>query len=96
MQKISGIKLKPFEDEKALFSKCAKKLGVKESDVKYFKLIKKSLDARDKNDVYFNCTVEISTNVYNSPIKTYHKVSNPCEVLVVGAGPSGLFCALDL
>ena len=96
MQKISGIKLKPFEDEKALFSKCAKKLGVKESDVKYFKLIKKSLDARDKNDVYFNCTVEISTDFYKPPIKIYGKVTNPCEVLVVGAGPIGLFCALDL
>lgn len=96
MQKISNIKIKPFEDDKALISKCAKKLRIKESDVKYFKLIKKSLDARDKNDMFYNCTVEISTDFYAPPKKIYNKVKKPCEVLVVGAGPAGLFCALDL
>lgn len=96
MQKISNIKIKPFEDEKSLLSKALKKAGMKESEVKYFKLIKKSLDARDKNNVFYSCTVEISNQSYNPPVKVYEKVKRKGEVLVVGAGPAGLFCALDL
>ena len=96
MQKISNIKIKPFEDDACLIKKSAKKAGIKESDVKYFKLIKKSLDARNKNDVFFNCTVEISNKPYQEVKKAYGKVKAQGEVLVVGAGPAGLFCALDL
>lgn len=96
MQKISNIKIKPFEDDRALLSKACKKAGVKESDVKYFKLIKKSLDARDKNAVFYSCTVELSTTPYTPPKKIYGKVNKKAHVLVVGAGPAGLFCALDL
>ena len=96
MQKISNIKIKPFEDDRALLSKACKKAGVRESDVKHFKLIKKSLDARDKNAVFYTCTVELSTTPYAPAKKTYGKVKKPSHVLVVGAGPAGLFCALDL
>ncbi len=96
MQKISNIKIKPFEDDSSLVKKACKKAGIKETDVKYFKLIKKSLDARNKNDVFFNCTVEISNKPYQESKKVYGKVKNKGEVLVVGAGPAGLFCALDL
>ena len=96
MQKISNIKLKPFEDEYKLLDKACKIAKISPSNVKYFKLIKKSLDARRKDDVYFNCTVELSTKPYVKPQVNYGKVSKKGEVLVVGAGPAGLFCALDL
>ena len=96
MQKISGIKIKPFEDDNVLLEKACKKAGIGKNKVKYFKLIKKSLDARDKNDVFFTCTVEISDKEYNQPKKRYGKVKKSASVLVVGAGPAGLFCALDL
>lgn len=96
MQKISGIKLKPFEDENALLEKASKKAGIPKSKVKYFKLIKKSLDARNKNDVFFTYCVEISDKAYHKIEKVYGKVKNKASVLVVGAGPAGLFCALDL
>lgn len=96
MQKISGIKLKPFEDDNALLEKASKKAGIPKTKVKYFKLIKKSLDARDKNNVFFTYTVEISDKAYIKPEKVYKKVKNSASVLVVGAGPAGLFCALDL
>ncbi len=96
MQKISGIKLKPYESYEDLILKASKKAGIKRVDVKYFKLVKKSLDARDKNDVFFNCSVEISNAPYKPELKVYKKVDKKAHVLVVGAGPAGLFCALDL
>ena len=96
MQKISNIKIKPFESDRALLVAACKKAGIKESSVKYFRLVKKSLDARDKSNVFFTCTVEISDKEYNKPVKAYEKIKRNGEVLVVGAGPAGLFCALDL
>ena len=96
MQKLSGIKLKPHESLEDLVFKASKKAGFKRSEVKYFKLIKKSLDARDKSDVFFNCSVEISNKEYKPIEKVYNKVEKQAHVLVVGAGPAGLFCALDL
>ena len=96
MQKLSNVKLKPYETEADLILKCCNKLKIKKDAVKYFKLTKKSLDARDKNDVFFNCSVEISTTPYKPAEKIYNKIENSSHVLVVGSGPAGLFCALDL
>ena len=96
MIKLSNVKIKPFEDDRALLEKSAKKAGVKVADVKYFKLVKKSLDARDKSNIFYSCSVELSTREYKKPLKVYNKVKKQGEVLVVGMGPAGLFCALDL
>lgn len=96
MQKISNLKLKPFESDRELLIKACKVAGVLPKDVKHFKIIKKSLDARRKESVFFNCTVELSTEKIQLTEKVYGKVKNCGEVLVVGAGPAGLFCALDL
>lgn len=96
MEKISGIKIKPFEDDRAILNKACKKINVNPSSVKYFKLVKKSLDARDKNNIFYTCSVELSTTPYKIQPKVYNKVINKANILVVGAGPAGLFCALDL
>ncbi len=96
MIKLSNIKLKPFEDDRALLEKSAKKAGVNAKDVKYFKLVKKSLDARDKNSIFYTCSVELSLKPFKKPQRVYPKVKNSGNVLVVGMGPAGLFCALDL
>ena len=96
MIKLSGIKIRPFEDDRVLLEKAVKKAGVKKADVKYFKLVKKSLDARNKSDIFYSCSVELSLSDYKKPQKVYGKVKRGGEVLVVGMGPAGLFCALDL
>lgn len=96
MIKISNIKIRPFEDERVLLNKSAKKAGLKVEDVKYFKLVKKSLDARDKSNIFYTCSVEISPLAYKKPERVYGKINAGARVLVVGMGPAGLFCALDL
>lgn len=94
---LSGIKLGIQKSETELFKIVEKKLGKKPS---YFAILKKSLDARNKNDLHYVYTVEYafekpSQNQQVLPkIPAYKAPENP--VLVVGSGPAGLFCALRL
>lgn len=73
------------------------KLSVAQSDISGYRIIKKSLDAR--HDVKINLTLtvflgEIPTNEIFTP--NYRFVGNKEPVIVVGAGPAGLFAALQL
>lgn len=78
-------------DEDALkFS--AKKAKIKLSDVKAFRVVKKSLDARDKNDIKFVYNTEIDVK----PFEEEKEFSIPAsdkkhKILVVGFGPAGIF-----
>ncbi len=96
MIKVSDIKIRPHEDDRAVLTKACKKARVNASEVKYFKILKKSLDARNKSDIFYNLSVELSLTPYKKESKVYGKVKSNAEVLVVGMGPAGLFCALDL
>lgn len=95
MQKVT-VKLKIDESISDLKLKACRKAKIKPENVKYFRLVKKSLDARDKTDIFYSCSVEISEKIEYVEEKTYPKINSKVNVLVVGAGPSGLFCALDL
>lgn len=94
MQKINGIKLKIGESEQILKSRSAKLAGVKESEIKHFKILKKSLDARDKGNIFYTYNVEISLFDESEKSLDYPKAKG--TVAVIGAGPCGLFCALYL
>ena len=95
MQRVSNIKLALGESEELLKQKALKKLRIKEAEVKYFKIVKKSLDARDKRDIKWVYTVDVSDKDERTPVE-YLKADSPARVLVVGLGPAGLFAALYL
>ena len=63
-----------------------------------FKLIKRSIDARKKNPVYLlRFKVYIDEKPENDQFKpNYNKVDGNRKVIIVGAGPAGLFAALKL
>ncbi len=69
------------------------------SDISSIRIIKRSVDARQKN-IRVNLTVEvISTGESAVPLVNPFvpaDVSNRREVIIVGAGPAGLFAALRL
>lgn len=94
---LTDIKLPVGQGEEKLFALASKKLGKKPA---YFAIKKKSLDARNKNDVRFVYTVEFSDTPYterDEPLERLPKAKLPEKpVLVVGSGPAGLFCALRL
>ncbi|MBQ8283935.1 MAG: hypothetical protein IJX75_02460 [Clostridia bacterium] len=94
---LSDIKLPITSKETELFSLAQKKLGKKPA---YFAIKKKSLDARDKDNLRFVYTIEFSDEAQTPQSPIFERLpksklpQNP--VVVVGSGPAGLFCALRL
>ncbi len=86
--------LKPSQSENALLSLCSKKLS---APCRYMKILKKSLDARDKGDIRWVYTVECSEREVRKEPRVFEKIKKPMpKVYVVGAGPAGLFASLRL
>ncbi len=86
-------------DEKNIKKAAAINLGLNPQDIIIFRILKRSVDARQKN-IKVNLLVEISTdeNGFSVDIPPFrsHDVSRKREVLIIGAGPAGLFAALRL
>ncbi|WP_116789433.1 NAD(P)/FAD-dependent oxidoreductase [Flavobacterium psychrotrophum] len=77
----------------------AKLLSVSPADITHIAIIKRSIDARQKS-----IKINLKLNVYLNeeyhettiPLPEYKDVSNAKEVIIIGAGPAGLFGALQL
>lgn len=83
------INLSPYDEESCVFEKAAKKLGVKKEDVR---IVKKSIDARHKNDIKIIYNVGVKEEIR----REYEKIHTNENVVIAGAGPAGLFCGLYL
>jgi len=91
---LHNLVLRPHEKERALLKICEKKLH---APCKYFKILKKSLDARDKSAIRWVYSVECSEREEPILAREYRRIGKPRpKVIVVGAGPAGLFCAVRL
>ena len=91
---LHNLVLRPHEKERALLKICEKKLH---APCKYFKILKKSLDARDKSDIKWVYSVECSDQKVQREPEVFEQIKKTMpRVFVVGAGPCGLFCALRL
>lgn len=97
LRTLTDVKLRLDQSEKELFEIAKRKLG---KTPQYFAIKKKSLDARDKNNIRFVYAIEFSAQKQTPKaevVETLPKYKLPKEkVLVVGSGPAGLFCALRL
>lgn len=93
IKRFDNLKLSPARPESDLVKIAEKKLGAK---VKYFKILKKSLDARDKRNVFWLYSVACSETEEAESPPVFEKLKNPPPVAVIGGGPAGLFCALRL
>lgn len=94
MKRLNGIKLSLLEDESSLIKKVAEVAGVKRERIKYFSIVKKSLDARDKGNIFYTYNIDYSLSEEFEQKRTYPQASG--KVAVIGGGPCGLFCALYL
>jgi uncharacterized FAD-dependent dehydrogenase len=101
MRNIIELDLSPQEaaSEKNYKPLAGNKLGIEATRISHIQIIRKSIDAR-KSDIRINLKVEVfideappEKEIYKFK---YHDVSKKTEVIVIGAGPAGLFAALEL
>lgn len=91
---LKNVILKPYQKESALVKICENRLH---APCRYFRIVKKSLDARDKADIRWVYTLECSDVPQPAPVRRFEQIKKPMpRVIVAGAGPAGLFCALRL
>ena len=100
---INTLQLQVFPEvastEKLLKSTIAKKLNILEKDIKHIEILKRSIDARQR-DTKINLKIDVYTNENfikkEEDIPEYKDVNGNDEVIIIGAGPAGLFAALKL
>ena len=87
-------------DEARLKEQVAQKIHVAPSQVTTVRIVRKSIDARSRTQVKINLCVNVYTQgTQPEPITYpfhYQDVSKGEPVLIIGAGPAGLFAALRL
>ncbi|RXF67846.1 NAD(P)/FAD-dependent oxidoreductase [Arcticibacter tournemirensis] len=98
MVKEIEIVLLPHEltDETALYRNASESLKIALKRIKHVKIVKRSIDARSRKVVY-RVKAEVYIDENNIPeifSVNYPNVSDKKPVLIVGAGPAGLFAAL--
>ena len=101
MQQEFQLQVKPeiAQDQEELKLFIAKKNRLDVKDIKHIEILKRSIDARQKN-VKINLRVRtfIKEKFIEKPVELpcYKDVSKAKEVIIIGAGPAGLFAALKL
>ena len=108
---LRNLRLEPDEPLNKLQQKAAKKLRVPESDILDIRPVKRSLDARKKNDIHYTCSAAVTLRrgedralkiagkdaaPYTPPVYEIPTVHTDTRPLVVGFGPAGMFAALLL
>jgi len=101
MAKLVQINLSPAAaaDENHIKKIAATLAGVNITEIFSLRIVKRSVDARKKN-IRVNLSVEVITE-HESPVQTISpflplNVTDKREVIIIGAGPAGLFAALRL
>ncbi|MEE3342686.1 MAG: FAD-dependent oxidoreductase [Bacilli bacterium] len=61
------------KEDNILKKKCAKKLGISDKDIKAIKIIKRSIDARNKPDIYYSYIVDVKVKDEKYIIKKKYK-----------------------
>ena len=106
MYRIHQIKLGLNESKEKIPAKIAKKIGGRDLVIKEWRIVKESIDARDKSSIKWIYSVDFSCNkklkLEEAPTEEY-KMPQVDEVkttgdrpVVVGFGPGGIFAALIL
>ena len=101
MQKELQIQVSPetAQKQEQLKTYISRQFEIAENEIVHIEILKRSIDARQKS-IKINLKVTVFLN--ETPVKTtvdlpeYGDVKDSQEVVVIGAGPAGLFAALKL
>jgi len=99
MQKDLEITLLPHQVEQPeiIKAKLAEGLSIQENRIKSFEVLKRSIDARSRKVIF---RLQVKVFIDEEPnieiqVINYQNVSDAKPVLIIGAGPAGLFAALQ-
>ena len=102
MQKQVSIKILPSEanDQSSLQSILGRACGIQSERISGFRLLKQSIDSRGKQ-TWFHLTVNVFIDepyqpISLIPLQLKNVANSRNKVIVIGAGPAGLFAALRL
>ena len=112
MIRLQGLRLSPGHDGEELRKKAAGLLRVPKEAITSVRILRRSLDARDKADIRLVYSLaltlageeKILKKSSSSRVSSFEETDYrfPCEgpgssrPVIVGAGPAGLFCAYEL
>ena len=89
---------KQAADSKFYTAAVARQMGIKQSDIALLRIVKRSVDAR-RGALKVNLTLEAFLDFEPMPEPIhfdYPNVENATPIIIIGAGPAGLFAALRL
>lgn len=89
---------KQASDSKFYTAAVARQMGIKQSDIALLRIVKRSVDAR-RGALKVNLTLEAFLDFEPMPEPIhfdYPNVENSTPIIIIGAGPAGLFAALRL
>ena len=100
MKKEIALILSPAQaySEECYKPEVLKACGIPEEDITLIRIVRKSIDARGRH-IKVNIAFEVFTETPTPPQEStylYPQVHNKPEVVVIGAGPAGLFASLRL
>jgi uncharacterized FAD-dependent dehydrogenase len=102
MQKTIQLRVKPEEAANAslLITILAQAIGQDQTSISGYHILKQSIDARSRQQVWINLTLlafvnESPSNRFDDKIEFPTLPTNAKEVIIIGAGPAGLFAALE-
>ena len=102
MQTILQLRLTPTDAANAsvLLTNIAQNIGRSSSQINGYHILKQSIDARSRQQVWINLTLQVFIDepVMDRQIELYLfpiLPKNAKEVHIIGAGPAGLFAALE-
>ncbi len=85
-----------LENEEHILAKVFERVNLRMDDVASWKIRKRSIDARQKK-VTYNLQIELFLHGEKKPERspyTIKDVSNAAPIIIIGAGPAGLYAAL--
>ncbi len=109
---VRSLRLAPGEDRAVLRRRAAKKLGIRPDEISQERLVKRSLDARKKDDIHYVCSLAVSVrgdeekllarcasadlSLWREAEYAIPHAETAERPVVVGFGPAGMFAALLL